>query len=153
MIIRKLELDDYHQCLEIGKSFQENSLFFVAGWDIDKYNDLIIQGANTSSSDVFACVADLEGKVIGIFFGYVTEYFFSKKILAQDLIVLFLPDYRSYAYEGLKVMLDRFESWAKYKNAVEICIGSSTNQVSENYKKFLESNGYSEVGFITKKRI
>ena len=99
-----------------GKSFQENSLFSVAGWDIDKYNDLIIQGANTSSSDVFACVADLEGKIIGIFFGYVSEYFFSKKILAQDLIVLFLPDYRSYAYEGLKVMLDRFESWAKYKN-------------------------------------
>jgi hypothetical protein len=64
-----------------------------------------------------------------------------------------LPDYRSNAYEGLKVMLERFESWAKQKNAVEICIGASTNQVSENYKKYLESNGYTDVGFITKKRI
>ena len=50
-------------------------------------------------------------------------------------------------------MLERFESWAKQKNAVEICIGASTNQVSENYKKYLESNGYTDVGFITKKRI
>ena len=152
MIIRQLELDDYHQCLEIGKGFQENSVFSIAGWDSDKYNNLIIQGVD-ASSDVFACVADLEGKIIGIFFGYVSEYFFSKKILAQDLIVLFLPDYRSDAYEGLKVMLERFESWAKQKNAVEICIGASTNQVSENYKKYLESNGYTDVGFITKKRI
>ena len=42
---------------------------------------------------------------------------------------------------------------SKQKNAIEICIGSSTNQVSKNYKKFLESNGYNDVGFITKKRI
>ena len=152
MIIRKLELEDYHQCLEIGKSFQENSVFSIAGWDDNKYNNLIIQGSDTDS-DTFACVAELEGKIIGIFFGYVTEYYFSKKLLAQDLIVLFLPDYRSYAYEGLKVMLEKFESWAKQKNAVEVCIGSSTNQVSENYKIFLESSGYTNVGFITKKRI
>lgn len=152
MIIRKLELEDYHQCLDIGKSFQENSVFSIAGWDDNKYNNLIIQGSDTDS-DTFACVAELEGKIIGIFFGYVTEYYFSKKLLAQDLIVLFLPDYRSYAYEGLKIMLENFESWAKEKDAVEICIGASTNQVSENYKQFLESNGYNDVGFLTKKRI
>ena len=152
MIIRKLELEDYHQCLDIGKGFQENSVFSVAGWDDNKYNNLIIQGSDTDS-DTFACVADLEGKIIGIFFGYVTEYYFSRKLLAQDLIVLFLPDYRSYAYEGLKIMLENFESWAKEKDAVEICIGASTNQVSENYKQFLESNGYNDVGFLTKKKI
>ena len=152
MIIRELELDDYHQCLEIGKGFQENSVFSIAGWAYDKYNDLIIQGSD-ANSDVFACVAELDGKIVGIFFGCVTEYYFSKRLLAQDLIVLFLPDYRSNAYEGLKVMLEKFEIWAKQKNAIEICIGSSTNQVSKNYKKFLESNGYNDVGFITKKRI
>ena len=152
MIIRELELDDYHQCLEIGKGFQENSVFSIAGWDYDKYNNLIIQGSD-ANSDVFACVAELDSKIVGIFFGCVTEYYFSKKLLAQDLIVLFLPDYRSNAYEGLKVMLEKFEIWAKQKNAIEICIGSSTNQVSKNYKKFLESNGYNDVGFITKKRI
>ena len=152
MIIRELELDDYHQCLEIGKGFQENSVFSIAGWDYDKYNNLIIQGSD-ANSDVFACVAELDGKIVGIFFGCVTEYYFSKKLLAQDLIVLFLPDYRSNAYEGLKVMLEKFEIWAKQKDAIEICIGSSTNQVSENYKKFLESSGYNDVGFITKKRI
>ena len=152
MIIRELELDDYHQCLEIGKGFQENSVFSIAGWDYDKYNNLIIQGSD-ANSDVFSCVAELDRKIVGIFFGCVTEYYFSKKLLAQDLIVLFLPDYRSNAYEGLKVMLEKFESWAKQKNAVEVCIGSSTNQVSKNYKKFLESNGYNDVGFITKKRI
>ena len=152
MIIRELELDDYHQCLEIGKGFQENSVFSIAGWDYDKYNNLIIQGSD-ANSDVFACVAELDRKIVGIFFGCVTEYYFSKKLLAQDLIVLFLPDYRSNAYEGLKVMLEKFEIWAKQKNAIEICIGSSTNQVSKNYKKFLESNGYNDVGFITKKRI
>tara|TARA_R100001460_G_scaffold48103_2_gene86006 strand:- start:1072 stop:1530 length:459 start_codon:yes stop_codon:yes gene_type:complete len=152
MIIRDLELSDYHQCFDIGKGFQENSVFSIAGWDDDKYNNLIIQGSD-AESDTFACVADLEGTIVGIFFGYVTEYYFSKKLLAQDLIVLFLPDYRSYAYEGLEIMLNKFESWAKEKGAIEICIGSSTNQVSENYKQFLESNGYNDVGFITKKRI
>ena len=152
MIIRQLELDDYSQCLVMGKGFQENSIFSAAGWDNDKYNSLVVQGIEPDSN-VFVCVADLEGKIIGMFVGYASEYFFSKKILASDLVVMFLPDYRSYAYEGLKVMLEKFESWAKQKNAVEVCIGSSTNQVSENYKIFLESSGYTNVGFITKKRI
>ena len=77
MIIRQLELGDYSQCLEMGKGFQENSIFSAAGWDNDKYNSLVVQGIEPDSN-VFVCVADLEGKIIGMFVGYASEYFFSK---------------------------------------------------------------------------
>ena len=50
-------------------------------------------------------------------------------------------------------MLSEFEDWAKVKNAVEICIGASTGLKTDNYKDFLITNGYQDVGFLTKKRI
>ena len=73
--------------------------------------------------------------------------------MAEDLIVIFLPEHRKYAYEGIEKMLLEFEAWAKEKGAVEVCMGASTGLKSNNYKSFLIDNGYQDVGFLTKKRI
>tara|TARA_R110002012_G_scaffold91301_2_gene222420 strand:+ start:7351 stop:7809 length:459 start_codon:yes stop_codon:yes gene_type:complete len=152
MIIRPYENKDLDQCEAIARGFQETSLFDVSGWDSDKFNYLASQ-AGKPDSDVFSWVADLDGVIIGAFVGYITEYYFSKGKLAQDLIVIFLPEHRKYAYKGIERMLSEFEAWAKNKGAVEVCIGSSTGLKTDNYKNFLIDQGYQDVGFLTKKRI
>ena len=152
MIIRAYENKDLDQCEAIARGFQESSLFNVSGWDRGKFKYLASQAA-IPGSDIFAWVADLDGVIIGAFVGYITEYYFSKEKLAEDLIVIFLPEHRKCAYEGLEKMLSEFEAWAKGKNAVEVCIGASTGLKTDNYKNFLINNGYQDVGFLTKKRI
>ena len=150
--IRPYEDRDFIQCEKISREFQENSVFADSGWDTDKFNILSSQAIDPNSS-VFAFVSEMDGIIIGAFVGYVSEYFFSRKNISQDLIVIVLPEYRSYSYECISRMLSAFESWSKHNNAVEICIGSSTALDNDNYKNFLEGNGYKDVGFIAKKRI
>lgn len=152
VVIRPYEDSDFVQCEKIAREFQEKSVFKEAGWDSEKFNYLSSNAAKPDS-DIFAFVADLDGIIIGAFIGYVSEYFFSSSKISQDLIVIVLPKYRSHAYECIGKMLSSFESWSKDKNAVEVCVGSSTALNNNNYKNFLEKNGYEDVGFITKKRV
>lgn len=92
-------------------------------------------------------------RVVGLFLGYLSEYFFSYEKIASDLVVFIYPEYRVSAYRTLKKMVSEFEAWAASRGAIETCIATSSGTDGAGYKKFLTRQGYSEVGFVTKKRI
>lgn len=152
MKIRPYEHKDLVQCEAGARWFQESSLFNKAGWDSAKFKKLADLAADPNSN-VFAQLAETDGIIVGAFVGRITEYYFSREKLAEDLIVIFLPEYRKEAYESLTIMLRHFEAWAKSKGAIEVCIGASTALKNDNYKKFLLKENYQDVGFIVKKGV
>ena len=85
--------------------------------------------------------------------GNISEYYFSNEKLAQDLVVIFLPEYKKDSHMYLDIIIPKFEEWAKSKGAVETCIGSSTALKRNRYKDYLKSKDYKDVGFIMKKEI
>lgn len=152
LIFRPYENRDFVQCEKFAQEFLKTSVFKDAGYKSSKVKNFMKQAADPSSN-VFACVSDLDGLIIGVFVGYVSEYWFSSKNIAQDLFVTVIPKRRSHAYMCISRMVSAFESWSRAKKAIEICIGSSTALANDNYKNFLKRSGYKEVGFIVKKEI
>ena len=151
-VVRPYHRQDVHQCMQIAKTFQENSTFSKSGWNNEKFFSLS-NYALQDDSDVFAYVVDIDSRVIGAFVGNISEYYFSNEKLAQDLVVIFLPEYKKDSHMYLDIIIPKFEEWAKSKGAVETCILSSTALKRNIYKDYLKSKDYKDVGFIMKKEI
>ena len=151
-IVRKPTPDDEQYIISLGELFQKTSLFSVSGWSNDKARYWVRTGID-ENSDTFMRVVELDGNVIGLFLGYISEYFFSYEKIASDLVVFIHPDHRMNAYRPLKQMVREFEEWAKERGAIETCIATSSGTDGAGYKKFVLKQGYNEVGFVTKKRI
>lgn len=151
-IVRKPTESDKDYLISLGELFQKTSLFSVSGWSNAKATYWFNTGLD-DSSDTFLRVVELDGKPIGLFLGYISEYFFSYEKIASDLVVFIHPDHRRDAYRPLKQMVKEFEEWAKERGAIETCIATSSGTDGIGYKNFILKQGYNEVGFVTKKRI
>jgi hypothetical protein len=150
--IRKPVPQDHGRLEYLARMFQENSLFSSAGFSPAKAAYWLTTGMD-DTSDTFFRVIERDGEAVGIFLGYVSEYFFSNEKIACDLVVFIHPDHRQNAYRPLKQLFNDFEQWAISKGAIETCIATSSGTDGAGYKKFVLKQGYNEVGFVTKKRI
>ncbi len=89
----------------------------------------------------FVC-AFMDGKAVGTFLGQVTQYPFTKDLVAAELYTYVLPE-----YQGLGIgaeMLAEFENWGKQKGA-KFAIFGVTEIVSNNSQRgndFALSKGY-----------
>lgn len=97
------------------------------------------QGAFDSNKNIFAVYA-----------GYITQYYFSKDLVAHDFLMYVEPERRG-GYTIVR-LVKNFESWAKSMGAKEIRPGTSTGIKSEMSKKLYEALGYKFTGHNFMKR-
>lgn len=152
IVVRDPSLDDFKQINDLGRWFQENSNFRNCGWSDGKAYGFVKSGSDPSS-DTFMLVAKEGGELVGFFLGNVVEYFFSDEKIAQELVLVFKPEHRKNISPILIDMLDKFEVWAKDKNAVEVSAGIFSGIAGKGYHKFLESRGYKQSGVAFKKEV
>lgn len=151
-IVRKPLIEDFDQINLIGRWFQENSLYTTCGWSDEKSLRLVVEGTYPDSN-TFMRVVESEGQIVGFFLGHITEYFFSTKQIAQDLVMVFLPQKRAGIIKPTIKMLKEFEAWAVNKGAHEICIGITSGIAGPGYEQLIKRIGYREVGSVMKKEV
>jgi hypothetical protein len=151
-IVRPPILEDYVEINDLGKWFQENSLYRNCGWSGKKSFYWVSTGTDPDST-TFMRVVECDGKIVGFFLGNISEYFFSPKSIAQDLVMVFTPEHRDGISKPVVKMLREFFNWAKKKNAHEICIGVTSGIAGPGYEKLILKQGFKKVGLIMKKEV
>tara|TARA_B110000977_G_scaffold162386_1_gene207792 strand:+ start:1471 stop:1923 length:453 start_codon:yes stop_codon:yes gene_type:complete len=144
--------EDFDQINSLGLWFQQNSNFSKCGWAQEKARKFVLAGSDPESN-TFLRVCVLDDEIVGFFLGGITEYFFSRNSIAQELVVVFKPDHRTNISPLLIDMVNQFELWAKDRDAVEISMGIYSGIDGKGYHKFLESRGYKQSGIAFKKEV
>ena len=149
---RKPRPEDFEDIHALGQWMQENSHFANNGWCSRKIYTIVSSSQN-SDSNIFLRVCERNNKIIGFFVGSVSEYFFSDKLIAQDMVLVFHPNERHNISREIIRLIKDFEKWAKEKGATEVAIGITSGIAGEGYPKLLNRLGYDQVGILTKKEV
>ena len=96
-------------------------------------------------------VAEKEGAVVGMMWGYVDEFFFSEEKYATDILLYVLPEQRG--TRAAWRLVKAFEDWAENVGALFIQPGVSTGIDNEGYARFYERMGYSVTGLNLSKTV
>lgn len=150
MIIRHAVQEDVPIIFALAKKMYEESAYNeVCSFD-DKKSLALIQSALDNPDYYFLRVAEKDGAIIGMYGGFVTDYYFSNDLMAADLLLYVDPNKRG----GLAAvkLIQAFEDWAFAKGAKEVCPASSTQIAPERTAQLYHLLGYEVVGNLFKKR-
>ena len=94
-------------------------------------------------------VAEVDGQIVGMLWGYMDVQFFSQVRIAKDFLLYIEPKRRKgrAAFQLVK----RFEAWAFEAGAAEVNMGVSADIDNETAVKFYERLGYTPTGLILTK--
>ena len=103
-MIRPFTLEDLPTMVELGKIMHEESVYRDLDFDAQKLIDL---GHHyiANPERCWSAVAEVNGRIIGMYAGYITEYYFGKDLIAQDLL-LFVDPYFYFQMLELLVLHD-----------------------------------------------
>tara|TARA_R110000822_G_scaffold21552_2_gene68081 strand:- start:175 stop:627 length:453 start_codon:yes stop_codon:yes gene_type:complete len=91
---------------------------------------------------VFIAIRD--GEPLGLYAGYLSKYYFSDELVANDIAWFVIKERRG-SRVGLR-LLSCFETWAKDRGASEVRIGYSTDINPVAFDSLMQKRGYSRVG-------
>ena len=151
-VVRPSSIEDYESINALGRWFQENSLYANCGWS-DQKSFALVQAGSDPASSTFMRVVEKEGQIVGFFLGYISEYFFSEKKIAQDMVMVFSTDQRDGIGKPTVQVLREFVNWATGRGANEVCIGITSGIAGAGYEKLVLKNGFKKVGIIMKKEV
>ncbi len=150
MLIRPFEEKDEEQCLLLGEALlQESSLRFLP-MDRGKVSKLLFDSI-LFPEDSLCLVAELDGKLVGYFFGRMQRYYFCDELMATDLWVYVSPEHRgSKAATGF---IKKFNVWAEAHGAREVMVSPSTGIQTDRTVAWLNHMAFETSGVMTKRRV
>jgi GNAT superfamily N-acetyltransferase len=105
-------------------------------------SDKILQLVNNSNTNFDLAFDD--DVLVGFMLGVVHEAIFNHVVRATDIGLYVTPSHRG--SEVGRVLMDRFESWAKNRNVDQICLGQTTGNRIDITRRLYERRGYTVVG-------
>jgi GNAT superfamily N-acetyltransferase len=141
--VRRMSGQDIEPMVEMGADMHAEGAFAALDYSREKCRELghrYIQSPDTN----FGAVAEEDGKIVGMFMGYVTDYYFGNDKIACDILWYVVPEARG-SRAGIK-LLKAFQVWAAQCGASEVCIGVSTAVEFERTGMLLQRLGYAHVG-------
>jgi GNAT superfamily N-acetyltransferase len=89
---------------------------------------------------------------IGMFVGFLSDYFFAREMLAKDLCLFVLPGRRG-GKAALR-LVQAFHAWAKQSGVRDVVIGvSSGGEQAQRAGKFLEHLGLENIGGLYRRQV
>ena len=101
------------------------------------------------SPDWVCFVAEQDSKVIGFYYGGITQHFFGPDTYACDLGLYVDRSYRGSTI-GIR-LLKAFEAWAMGKGVREICLGISTDIMADRTGELYKKLGYTSTAYTYRK--
>jgi GNAT superfamily N-acetyltransferase len=150
MIIRTVRYEDIDELTEMGARMHTEGAYGFLLYDREKVRQLITSYIDDSETRC-GLVAEEYDVLLGMLFGYLTEYFFCKEKLACDM-VLFV-DRKHRGSSAAARLIGAFRNWAVACGASEICLGISSKINIERTGRFYERMGLTHVGGVYKQRL
>lgn len=150
MLIRPAKYEDIDVLLDMNSRMHSEGAYAFLPFDFEKVKKLIrtfIENPDTRC--VF--VAEEGITIVGLFMGYLTDYFACNEKLACDVVLFVDKQYRGSM--AAKRLINAFRDWAIIHRAREVCLGVSTNVNTERTGEFYELMGFTHVGGIYKQRL
>ncbi len=152
--ICKLEEADIYDSVLLGEQMHKESDFKALNFSKVKITATLLANLN-NEQHCYLVAKDDSGKLVGMFSGLTSEYFFGHDMYVCDLALFVQPDRRG-AVVGAK-LIQAFEDWgrklAETMPIKEFCLGTTTGVNAERTAKFYEHLGYKQVGTLHKKRL
>lgn len=150
MIIRTPCHADIESLVDMGACMHAESAYAFLPYDRAKVRQFI-EDYIEDTTNRCGLVAEHEGRVIAMLFGYLGDYLFCDERLAVDEIVFVDPDHRG----GMTAvrLIRRFQRWASERGARELCLGVSTNIHPQSTGQLYQRLGFKPVGGIYKLRL
>ena len=144
MKIRLAELYDVEVVLAMGRDMLAESRFSGFPTNTDKTRLSIEKVIGSPMTSCVLLAEQNDGSVVGMLAGFVTDYFFSDVLVAQDKVFFVLPSHRG-SSAALKLLI-AFRRWAENRKVVEICINMSVDVEQVRFDKFMTHMGFKSCG-------
>lgn len=140
MKLRMATVDDLPAIVMLGRVMHQESSFAPMNYDMDRVKGTISDLINKSQFVVVA--EDTNGEVIGGMAGMVTQSWFGRDMVANDLALFVASDARG-GMAAIK-MMKAFVHWAKLAGAKQIRPGVTTGHARA--EKLFERLGFARCG-------
>lgn len=150
MITTDLTDKDLALLVLMAEQMHQESLFKGLDFDRDKMKRFIARAF--VDDNYYMAVAKSDGIVIGAIIGQIKDYVFGNDSLAHDHAWYVIPSERGKSSAGLR-LLNKFEGWAKTKDAKRIVIGSTTGINTDNFNQLMTKAKYRFLGGLYDKEI
>lgn len=149
MLIRPVRHHDIDAVLDLGAAMHAESAYRLLPYHRQKVRQLA--EVYTRDHETYCgLVAEEDEKIIAMFGGYVTDYFFCDERIACDMILF--VDHRFRGGTAAFRLIKAFRQWAQMRKVREICLSISTEVKTERTGRLYERLGLSQVGAIYKQR-
>jgi GNAT superfamily N-acetyltransferase len=150
MIVRPGRFEDLDELVEMGSRMHKEGAYSFLPYDHEKVRQLIASYINDSETQC-GLIAEENTRIVGMFAGYLIDYFFCNETIACDMVLYVDQPYRG---SSAAVRLVRaFREWAIDRGAREICLSISTNIAQEKTGRFYEKLGLVHSGDVYKERL
>jgi GNAT superfamily N-acetyltransferase len=139
---REATLQDFPQIAKLGRLMHEESSY--SGLEFSESRLYVVFELYIREPDRLIILAERDGEILGLYAGYVSKYYFSEELVANDIAWFVVKEKRGSSI-GLK-LLNIFERWAKAKGVSEIRIKYSTDINPKAFDSLMSKRGYSNVG-------
>lgn len=137
--------DHFERLLVLGAMMIEGAEF----GELDRHKALLFafpKGDHFYRRSVF-----VDGDLVGLFFGHISENIFSRQKDAHDSAIFLEPKARKSGV--FRAMVDDFERWAKERGAGFVWIAQSLGSKEDNILPALEDMGFDYLGPVTRKKL
>ena len=148
--VRPMEPRDAQGSIELGYRMHQESVYRDFDYDTNKVGRMLYH-YSTNPDTHFMQVAEVDGELVGLFLGAISEHYFGTDRLASDTLWYVAPEHR-----GSRVGLDllrAFEKWGTSHKVAEICVGVSSGLSTDKTGTLLQKLGYDLVGGNYKLRV
>jgi GNAT superfamily N-acetyltransferase len=149
--IREYELTDLEEMVKLGELMHKEGAYSFLPYSKSKIRELGKKFKVWDYGNAWVAIAD--GKVIGMYVVFITEYFFCYEKICQDFLLYVHPDYRKKNSTIAIRLIRKAEEWARERGAKEFCPASSMAISSGRLEKLYNFMKFKTVGHIFKKRL
>lgn len=128
---------------------EQSSMAFLP-FDEGKIRNLFAQSIDFPNS-CLCLMAELNGELIGSFYGRIIPYYFNHERMAQEYWVYVREPYRG-THAGTS-FIKRFYEWAAENGVREVCVAPSAGIQTKRTERWLNNIGYETMGVLTKRRV
>lgn len=146
-MIREIVLEDLRPAVTLLKDMKDEGYCPDISFCELKVAKLLVSCINDDNR--LCLVAEEEGDVVGVFVGYVDEYFFNYEEIAVEQVMFVKEEYRK---KGIAAeLIGGFETWSREREVKDICASATVGIDNGKVKTFYERLGYDTIGYMFKK--
>ena len=143
---RKATRKDFDHLLKLAKLMHEESSYCHLKFSEDRFLHTVEKNLEDLNSCIYLALED--DNPIGVYAGFVSKYFFSDELVANDIAWYVIPEERGKGNDSPSLkLLDMFELWAKDRGVSEVRVGITTDINIEKFDGLMNHLGYDRVGY------